>query len=93
MNESAAIEPGKNDLAGKDGRAWLPWVVGLLFLIGAGVAAWSASAPDLAERLIAIDVADPNSLSQGRAGDQNRIPIRITNRSDRPIRLVGNNAC
>lgn len=45
------------------------------------------------QRLVGIEVADPDALAHGKLGVANPIPVRVTNRTDRPIRIVGNTAC
>lgn len=93
-NESTVNESTKDESTkAKQFRSWLPWAAGLLILIGAGAVAWIEFFPDASQRLVAIEVADQNSLSQGKPGVHNRIPIRVTNRTNHPIRIVGNNAC
>ncbi len=77
----------------KQAGSWLRWVAGLLVLIGAGAAAWGALSPHNAQRLVAIEVVDQNSLPQGKLGVYNRIPLGVSNLTNRPIRIVGNNAC
>ena len=72
---------------------WVRWIGGLMIAIIAGVAAWGALFPDYAGRQVAVEVADQDSLAHGKPGEINRIPIRVTNHSNRPIRIVGNNAC
>ena len=72
---------------------WVRWIGGLMIAIVAGAAAWGALFPDNAARLVAVEVRNQDSLAHGRPGEINQIPIRVTNHSNRPIRIVGNNAC
>ncbi len=80
----------------RNARSWNVRFVGAVMLLVAIAAALMMGAewfPNSGQHLVAIEVADPDSLQGAVPGVQHAIPVRVTNRSNRPIRIVGNNAC
>lgn len=69
------------------------WGPVLIVLIAGGLFAWRGLFLESVSNRFAIEVVDPTILTQAKIGEVSRIPVRISNRSDRPIRIVGNNAC
>lgn len=69
----------------------------LLLVVGMGLLGWAAydhfANPIIDASNCGVTVAPASNPVIATASATNRVPLKLVNRSGRPIRIVGNNAC